>query len=413
MVVPWIGDRRVAFVPVSNRQVDTTVPNDFRDQVYRRAFLDPDPNGQEDNSLKGYIHQVSSGRASLTGFVFPPVVADDADVISAGLESLPHLSLGFFDIAIHGFEFGVMVLPHSAGIHRGGFAWYPGNTVNGVSYYARVALFTNPTLSVQQNIGVWAMETLHMICRFGDLYFSNPPMGRFDVMSCACGPHPSAYTKNQFGWVGDSAIASHPIGTSKEYALSAVSYAQPPAPGRTTAVRINSQADSTYYMIEARNRTDRFEGTTNVSSGIPAEGVIVYHVRNTVDLVLEGTGLTAGNQYRDTDEDFAVQVQEDNPGGYRIRVGSRPTLTCRRLRASEKALEQSLSVEQDINRRKQIISALAKVREQIRQFGCLPVLDPGDPVVAWDESVQGRLIGSRLDEAVAAKADYDTKPTDD
>jgi len=58
-----------------------------------------------------------------------------------------------------------------------------------------------------------------------------------------------------------------------------------------------------------------------------------------------------------------------------------------------------------------LISALAKVREQIRQLGCLPLLDPDNPVVAWDESVRGRLIGSRLDKALAAGNDYDAKPS--
>lgn len=412
MVVPWIGEKRVAFIPVSNSQVDTTVPTDFRDQVYRRAFLDPGIDGQ-DNSLKGYLHQVSSGRARLTGFVFPPVVANDADVIAAGLKSLPHIDFGFFDIPVHGFDFAVMVLPHSFGMHRGGYAWFPGNSVNGVSFYARVALFDNQMLTSPQNIGVWAMEALHMICRFGDLYFSNPPMGSFDVMSCACGTHPSAYTKNQFGWIRDSAIATHQIGASAEYAVSAVSHVQPPAPGRVAAVRINSQADSTYYMIEARNRTDRFETMSSASSGIPAEGVIVYHVIDTSDLELEASGLTAGNQHQDTAEDFTVQVQEEIPGGYRIRVTSAPTLTCRRLRESENSLEQLLEHEQDINRRKQLISALAKVREQIRQLGCLPLLDPDRPVVAWDESARGRLIGSRLDKALAAGKHYDAKASED
>lgn len=400
MVEPWIGEKRVAFIPVSNREVDTTLPNDFRELVYKRAFLDPSPTGGEDNSLKGYIHQVSSGRASLTGHVFPPVVADDADVISVGLESLPQIDIGFLKFPIHGFDFAVMVLPHSVGPHRGGFAWLPGETRNGVSFYARVALFSDMALSVPQNIGVWAMELLHIVCRFGDLYFSSPPLGRFDVMSCACGTHPSAHTKNQFGWAEDDAIATHPIGASKDYALSAVSYAQPPAPGRTTAVRIKAQADSSHFMIEARKRTDRFERATDVSSGIPAEGVIVYRVHDTTDVVLEESGLTPGTQYQDADEDLTVRVEQEIPGGYRIRVGSRPTLACERLRASEKALEQSLEIEQDIVRRKQLISALAKVREQLRQLRCLPFFDPEEPVVAWDESVGGRLIGARLDEAV-------------
>lgn len=408
MVVPWMGERRVAFIPVSNSQVDSVLPSNFREQVYRRAFLDPGIDGQ-DNSLRGYIHQVSSGRASLTGHVFPPVVADGADVIGAGLRSLPHIRFGVFDIPVHGFAFAVVVLPHSMGAHRRGYAWYPGDTINGISFYGRVALFNDPAFSSQQSIGVWAMETLHMICRFGDLYYSNPPLGGFDVMSCACGTHPSAYTKNQFGWVADSAIATHAIGTTKEYALSTVSDIQPPPPGRVSAIRVNSQTDSSYYMVEARIHSDRFESPGPVSSGIPVEGVIVYHVRDTVDVVLKRAGLVAGNQYHRTDEDFTVQVEEDIPAGYRLRVSSRATLTCRRLRESEQALEQSLQFEQDITVRKKLISALAKVREQIRQYGCLPLLDPDDQIVVWDESVQGRLIGSHLDDISKPGGGYDAR----
>jgi hypothetical protein len=399
MVVPWIGDRRVAFVPVSNAQVDANVPSDFREQVYIRAFLDPGPDGA-DNSLKGYIHTVSSGRASLTGHVFPAVVANDADVMTAGLESLPKLDFGFWDFPIHGFDLAVMVLPHASGPHRGGYAWYPGDKVNGVSYYARVALYQDSALSNRQGVGVWAMETLHMICRFGDLYFSSPPMGNFDVMSCACGTHPTAYTKNQFGWVDVAAIVTHGIGTAKQYALSAVSYSQPPSPGRAVAVRINAQADDSYYLIEARDRTDRFESPGGPSAGIPTEGVIVYQVRDTTDLVRKVTGLGSGDTHKEPGEDLTIQVKERIPGGYLIRVVSRPTLTCARLRRSEQTLEQSLAIEQDISRRKQIISALAKIREQMRQLRCLPVFVPDEPTVVWDESMSGRLIGSKLDGAI-------------
>ena len=403
MVETWQGVRRVAFVPVSNRQVDNSVPSDFRELVYQRAFIDPDPTTNVDRSLKAYIHAVSSGRATLTGFVFPPVAADDADVVGAGLRSLPSLKLPFVPaIPIHGFDFAVMVLPHDFGSHRGGYAWYPGSTVNGVSFYARTALFTSPAFSARQSVGVWAMEVLHMICRFGDLYYSNPPIGRFDVMSCACGTHPSSYTKSRFGWLTASAIVNHPIGSSNEYALAAVSYPQPPPPGRATAIRLSSQTDTSFLMFEARDRTDTYESQSVVSSGIPSEGLVVYRVQDTTDVVLKASGLTVGNTYHDPDEDCDVRVEEQIPGGYRIAVTSRATVTCRRLAAKAEALQQLLQLEQDINKRKQLISALAGVWAEMRNLNCGLPAPPDGEIAAWDESVGGRLIGPRLDDVVSS-----------
>lgn len=395
----WTGVRRVAFIPVTNSQVDTTIPSDFQEQVYQRAFIDPDPAGNADRSLKSYIHSVSSGRATLTGHVFPPVVAPDEDVVQPGLESLPSIRLPFGgQIPIHGFTFAVLVLPHSAGPHRGGFAWYPGTKVNGVSFYCRVALYTLPNFSMRQSVGVWAMEALHMICRFGDLYYSDPPLGGFDVMSCACGTHPTAYTKTQFGWADPSATTVHGIGTTEDYSLIAVSYPQPTPPGRHLAVRVASQIDSSYFVIEARDRSDIYEAPSAVSSGIPAEGVVVYQVRGTTDVELRSSGLTAGQSFHAQSEDLTVRVDAALPGGYRIRVTSRATVLCQKLQSHADSLRQSLQLEQDINVRKQLISALARVLEQMRTLGCADIADLAD----LDEETHGRFIGRRQLDAIAA-----------
>lgn len=404
MVEVWQGVRRVAFIPVSNSQVDGTVPSDFVERVYRRAFVDPDPVSGADGSLKAYIHQVSSGRASLTGHVFPPVVAPDTDVVGAGLDSLPSIKLPFpFEttIPLHGFDFAMVVLPHSEGPHRGGYAWYPGSRVNGVSFYCRTALFNSRTLTAPQSIGVWAMELLHIICRFGDLYFSVPALGQFDVMSCACGTHPTAYTKTEFGWLDPGATAVHDLGTTEEYALSAVSFPQPPPPGRRVAVRVKSQVDSSYFMIEARKRSDIYERQSGVSAGIPSEGVLVYQVRDTTDVELRRGGLTQGLTYQNAAEDLAVSVEADIPGGYRVRVSSRATILCRALQAHADSLRQALEATEDPIIRRGLIAALARIRAQMLDLNCGPVAGPAD--AEWDERVRGRLIGERLD-AVAGPA---------
>lgn len=400
-VQPWTGVRRVAFIPVSNGEVDTTLPPGFQEQVYRRAFIDPDPATGADRSLRAYIHAVSSGNAALSGQVFPPVAAPDADVVSAGLKSLPSIDLPFVgQVPVHGFDFGVLVLPHSAGPHRGGFAWYPGDTVNGVSYYCRVALYTLPDFSARQSVGVWAMEALHMICRFGDLYYSSPPLGGFDTMSCACGTHPSAYTKTRFGWADPAATAAHGIGSTKEYALVAVSHPQPPPPGRTLAVRIPSQVDSSYFVVEARLRSDLYDGPSAASTGIPAEGVVVYQVRSTTDVELRSSGLGAGDSYQSAAEDLAIRVEAAVAGGFRVRVASRASVQCQKLRAQADFLQQALEDEEDINVRKKMLSELGKLRRRIRALGCGELTVLGD----LDEEAHGRFIGPRLDAAAAPES---------
>jgi hypothetical protein len=76
-------------------------------------------------------------------------------------------------------------------------------------------------------------------------------MGAFDEMACACGTHPSAYTKAAIGWLAASAIARH-TGRAADYDLHAVGLVQPPPSGRSAAIRIGSQVP--YLMVEARQK---------------------------------------------------------------------------------------------------------------------------------------------------------------
>ena len=367
MVNRWNGGRRIAFVPVSNSQVDASLPPNFAASVTERAFYDPDPQTGSDRSLQAYIHTVSSGWAHIDGQVLPPVVANDADTMGVAIDSLP---------ANHNFDYVVAVLPHSFGQHRGGFAWWDNPERNGVTAWARVALFSDQGLSMRQNIGVWAMEVLHSVTEFGDLYNVSPQPGRFDVMACSCGTHPSSHTKSEMGWIHSGAIANHPTGTRRSYTLHAVSLPQPPPPGRVTSVK-SKPASPGYYLIEARLRTDEYEMQGPISSGIPSEGVVIYEVMGTTQVFLRASGLTAGQTFEDAADKFSVRVSEAVAGGFRISVSLNPINRCRQLQQQIDSLRASIDLETDIHRRKQLISALQQALAEFRARGCVLIVDVG------------------------------------
>ena len=90
-------------------------------------------------------------------------------------------------------------------------------------------------------LGVIAMENLHVITQFGDLYGIQDSPGGFDVMDCACGTHPSAFTKIELGWIDPGAVVTVPIGTpSRSITLHALgsALALAPTPGRAHALMI-------------------------------------------------------------------------------------------------------------------------------------------------------------------------------
>jgi hypothetical protein len=105
-----------------------------------------------------------------------------------------------------------------------------------------------------------------------DLYiYLQPPDRWFDNMACSCGTHSSAFTKLKLGWLDPATIAQHRGRAAGAYELHTLGMAQPPPPGRVTAVQVGSEEP--YLMIEARQKVDQFD------AGIPSEGVIVYEVR--------------------------------------------------------------------------------------------------------------------------------------
>ena len=376
MITTWTGEKRFAFIPVWNSQVDSAPPADWITQIGKRIYFNPDPATGADGSLQRYIQTCSSGLATVAGSIFPVVESADADVVNAGLMSLP---------ANHGYDYAVIIIPHSSGTHRKGFSWMHTQHASGVSHFARVAMFVNQAMTNPMTLGVWAHEVLHIATHFGDLYKTDPKIGDFDSMSCACGTHSCAHTKSIFSWLSDAAIRSHPLSTNRGYNLHAVSLPQPPPFWRKTAIRIQSRHNAGHYMVEARLRTDQFDGPSSVSQGIPGEGVIVYEVQGPTEIFLRTpTPLGVGDVLDMADEKLKISVNSADAGGFSITINAGGKPRCEALGDQIDALNLSLDIESDIVERKKLISALQRAKSEFRRSGCLLLHDPA--TVAFAEA---------------------------
>jgi hypothetical protein len=113
-------------------------------------------------------------------------------------------------------------------------------------------------------VGAWGMENTHTIAKFGDLYLtSDAPPGNFDNMSCACGVHPSTYTKVKLGWLDASEIVQINSGGATQI-LHALSLPRPSPPGRFTALRFPTGNSQHYFLIEARLNRSYEAGMPNL-----------------------------------------------------------------------------------------------------------------------------------------------------
>jgi hypothetical protein len=251
-----------------------------------------------DRSLRAYIHAASSGLADLDAVVMPmqTVTLQFADVPPNALDA----QLGA-QLRAEGFDSAALVMLGGVGA---------GETIG---YWARFVM--------AEAVGVWAMEFMHSLTGFADLYPWGGNMGAFDEMACSCGTHPSAYTKAAVSWLDPSTIAQH-VGSTASYDLHSIGLVQPPPTGRSSAVRIGTQEP--YLMIEARQRVDQFD------MNIPSEGVIVYRVQtsdplgtsqnNTAPVALLTTTALAVGQTFTSDTGLTVQVVQPLPGGFSISV---------------------------------------------------------------------------------------------
>jgi hypothetical protein len=310
MARQWIGRKKLALVPVyrPNAHPPDQIPPNWNNDILRRMLFDPDPQTGADRSLRAYIHTASSGLADLDAVVMPMVVIDQQDVPVDALEG----QLGA-TLRGQGFDAAAVVMLGGLGAgtsQRGGF-------------WARFVMV--------EGVGVWAMEFMHCLTGFADLYtlpgYSDNPfgdMGAFDEMACSCGTHPSAYTKAAIAWLDGSVIAQH-SGRAAGYQLHSVGLVQPPPSGRSTAIRIGSTVP--YLMVEGRQRVDQFD------RNIPNEGVIVYRIQTSDPLgasqnklipvfLLTTTSLAAGQAFV-SDTNISVSVTGTIPGGFLVVVDDR------------------------------------------------------------------------------------------
>jgi hypothetical protein len=302
----WIGRKKLGFIPVHRPNAhppDDPVPTDWSDEILRRVLFDPNATTGADLSLRAYIRAASSGLADLDAVVLPMVTIDQQDVPPDILEG----QLGS-QLREQGFDAAAIVM--LGGIGAG--------TTRG--FWCRFVM--------REGVGVWAMEFMHSLTGFADLYtlqgYSDYPfgdMGAFDEMACSCGTHPSAYTKAAVGWINPATIARH-IARTVDYDLHSLSLVQPPPSGRWAAVGIGSQVP--YLMVEARQRVDQFDGN------IPTEGVIIYRIQTSDPLgrsqqnlipvfLLTTAALTPGTSFT-ADGGVHVQVMRGLSGGFSVRI---------------------------------------------------------------------------------------------
>jgi hypothetical protein len=304
----WIGRKKLAFVPVYRPHVPPPdppdqIPLDWPNDILRRVLYDPTgPGIGVDRSLRAFVHAASSGRADLDAVVKPMEIIDQKDVAPDALDQ----KLGA-RLKAEGFDAAALVMlgqPPSGTAQPGGF-------------WAR--------FDQSEGVGVWAMEFMHCLTGFDDLYTFNGNMGSFDEMACSCATHPSAFTKAAIGWLDTTAITQH-LPLEASYDLHAVGLIQPPPSGRSTAVRIGSEVP--YLMVEARQTVDQFE------ANIPSPGVIVYRVQTTNPMgtaqngmapieLLTDPALKVGQTFT-SDSQIRVKVTGTLPGGFSINVDVPP-----------------------------------------------------------------------------------------
>ena len=347
----WIGRKKIAFIPLArtNAIPPDQPPVDWEDQILRRVLFDPAPGSGADRSLRAYVAAASSGRADLDAVVLPRESASQQDVPVHFLEPKlgAQLRAGGFDAAAI-----VMLGGPGAGSAQQGGLW------------ARFVM--------AEGVGVWAMELMHCLTGFDDLYTFGGNMGPFDQMACSCATHPSAYTKAAIGWTDPPAIARH-NGGSKSYTLHSVGLVQPPPQGRVAAVKIGSNVP--YLMVEARQRVDQFD--RNVGS----EGVIVYQVQTSNPMgtaqngqapirLLTTTALTNGGSFR-SDAGITVHVTRALPGGFAVRITRPNDPRCEQIADEIASINDVLEdPELELSFKKQLWAERARLRDQAERLGC-------------------------------------------
>ena len=291
----WTGTRKIAFFLV--HQTIDPVPPDWAEQIDRRANFDLNA-ANADVSLRAFVRANSYGRADIEGHVIERIARPPGEIPLDVLAATHEQSL-----RNQGYHAGIVVTLGGPGA----------GTAQAGGFWARTAL--------REGNGVWAMELLHVITAYWDLYIFPNHLEVFDTMASSNGAHCSAFTKRVFGWVDDPWITRH-NGRIRTYDLHALALPQPAPPGRHTAIQVGA---GKYFLVEARPGADQFD------SFIPAsrQGVIVYQVENPdtdssnivkPNLPLQTpNGLRPGNVFTTT-TGVEVKVTGTITGGFTVRI---------------------------------------------------------------------------------------------
>ncbi|HET7091363.1 MAG TPA: hypothetical protein VFL17_22245 [Anaerolineae bacterium] len=320
----WNGSREVAFI-LADVPDFPRPPAEWERRVRERTFYDPVTGAD----LRAFIRAVSYGRARLTGDIYGPFnVAlarnpDGSVHLGVTMDNAIRAAQGL----IEGYLYACIVFTQSPGPAWAFWGYSPGyfyspqhqqypstytSTITGTCY-----------VDTDDPLGVWAMENLHAITQFGDLYGISDSPGAFDVMDCSCGTHPSSFTKSKLGWLDGSEVVVIPPGTpARTVTLQALG--SPRRPGSVYAAKLTSTTGSQrYFLVEARMRVDRYENATpGVSTGISSEGVVVYWIDESSwpPVHLRRPVLTPGAEFADQVEGVRISEVAQAPSGFAVRI---------------------------------------------------------------------------------------------
>lgn len=315
----WLGAKEVAFLLAQAPELPAP-PVDWEAQARRKIFYDP----VDGADLRAYIQKASYGKARLLGDVYGPfqVVAKRPD--------------GSWDIG------GAMDQAVAAATAGGALAGVTNFCVVFTDHPGPSWAFWGSGgrcyVDMLVPMGVMAMENLHVLTQFPDLYGIADSPGGYDVMDCSCGTHPSAFTKLDFGWLDAAEIATvAPASGSTSLSVHALSepLSTAPTPGRVHAIKLPAPGASAYHLIEARLRTDRYESPTpDVSSGIPHEGVVVYWIDSSTwpPVHLKSVLQVAGDTYTDATHGVTVTLSATVSAGFTVLVDRTPPSECAWIR---------------------------------------------------------------------------------
>jgi len=345
---PWLGSRKVAFVPVITG-FDTPPPDDdLVQRVQRRVFFDADTTKGADVSLRAFLWAVSYGNARLDATVFRPVHggSNPGSILAAVKAAVP---AGVFDYV------GAITLDDRAG-----------GITQDIYFHSDLA----------SGVGAWARELVAVATGYDD-FGNSDGLATFDNNASAAGSHSCAYAKLALHWLDPGARAMV-TGVSGTFDLHALAFLAPPPPGRYAAVRV--QAETKAVMVEARLRVDAFDAR------IASEGVIVYEIQQegfrpdgvpSASLVLRTpTALGAGQSY--DDPELSVRVTAAIPGGFRIDVKKKVSSECaglhRQLDAAQAELDTLTSdSEPGVPKNPRIrvlVRRIQALQQRIHALGC-------------------------------------------